>query len=116
MGKETQTVEVFVCPNCGAKNYIEWVPSETSRKIACSSDYVERRIPQTMKDDQGNDIIVEQITNDGFHFDCTRGAGDEFQERLLDHDLGRETSWQVTARGVPDPGLDVVLHSEGAVL
>lgn len=111
MGKELQTVEVFVCPNCGARNHIEWDPGETDRTIACISDYVEKRIPQSMQDDKGEPITVELVVNEGFRFKCVRGAGVEFQERALDHDLGRETSWQVMRVGVADPGVDKILNN-----
>ena len=113
MSKEYQTVEVFVCPNCGARNHIEWDPGETERTIACISDYVEKRVPQTMMDDQGKEIVVELVVNEGFHFKCVRGSGVEFQERMVDHDLGRDASWLITKIGVLDPGIDKVLNSIG---
>jgi hypothetical protein len=111
MSKEYQIVEVFACPNCGAHNRIEWDPGETQRTIPCIGEYREKRTPQTMQDDQGKDIVVELVVNEGVSFTCIRGAGLEFQERVLDHDLGREASWAVTKGKIADPGADKVLNS-----
>lgn len=104
MGKETQVVEIFKCPKCGQRNYIEWAKGQTSRSVACSNDYVEERKPQSMIDKEGDPVIVEQITNKGFQFVCKRGQGEQFVRRELDHDLGRETSWVTTEQGVVDNG------------
>jgi hypothetical protein len=114
MGKEYQTVEVFTCPTCQARQFIEWDPGETERTIPCSSEYIETRIPQQMQDDQGKQITVELVVNAGQRFKCVRGSGDEFQERVL-LDLGRETSWQTTRKGIVDPGVDKVLHEVGVI-
>ena len=104
MAKEAKTVEIFKCPNCGQRNYVEWAKGQTSRSLVCINCYVEARKPQTMKNESGEDIIVEQITNQGFTFAVTRGKGEQFVRRELDHDLGREASWAVAEEGVADNG------------
>lgn len=30
-----ETVEIFMCPECGAPNYLNWAEGETSRHIPC---------------------------------------------------------------------------------
>lgn len=104
MGKETQVVEIFKCPNCGHRNYVEWRSGQTSRQLSCVNDYVEKRTPQTMKNKDGGDMIVEQIVNQGFSFSCERGKGEQFVRREIDHDLGRNTSWVTVEEGVVDNG------------
>ena len=104
MANETQVVEIFKCPNCGHRNYIEWRPGQASREVSCSNDYIEERKPQTMKNKDGNDMVVEQITNKGFSFTCTRGQGEQFVRREKDGTLGRDTSWVTTEEGVVDNG------------
>lgn len=103
MGKELQTVEVFACPNCARDNYIEWDAGESNRSIACSSCFVEARLPQVMKDENGSDVVVEQITNAGLRFPCVRRGGKQFVARERDNESGREVSWKTTATGVGDP-------------
>lgn len=98
MGKEYETVEVFQCPECGNKVFVEWDPGETSRKVACSSCYI----------DGGSG---EFHYNAGELFTVTRQGGLEFQERVIDHDLGRDTGPVVTKSGISDPGINEVLHS-----
>jgi hypothetical protein len=110
MGKETQIVECFACPNCGQVNRIEWDPGETERTIPCIGEYAEKRIPQQMMDEKGEQITLELVVNEGVSFKCVRGSGKEFEERTLDHSLGLDASWAVTKKAVADPGIDQVLH------
>jgi len=68
-------VEVFACPQCGGENCVTWGPKEATREIACVHHYGETRIPQSMKDGAGGDIIVDLVVPTGFYFTAVRGKG-----------------------------------------
>lgn len=115
MIKEEQIVEVFLCPVCNCKQYIEWDNGETKRKISCSSCVV-----LEIKDEQcpgkpdadGNPTVSlwKSQNNIGVWFDCIRGNGEDFLKRELMHIPGADTSWQIIETGVSAPSIDAISH------
>ena len=93
---ETQTVEVFDCPECGQDNYVEWGAKEKSREIACSRHGVVKSIDQPMTDDKGNPIVVPLVYNEGYQFAVKRQAG----KRGAVRELSEIGSWIETASAV----------------
>lgn len=59
-GVGVETVEEFVCDDCGATNYICWAPGETTRTIPCLSCFHDVWAEDGTKTEEGCKVVAEK--------------------------------------------------------